>query len=148
MVFVRGCYLPEDLYYLIDGHVWALPVAGNLVRIGMTSVAVHLAGGKFTGITVKADSIGGEIKQGKSVAIVETSKYVGPIPTPVSGILVRGNDALIDDPNVVLDAPYEEGWIAEIMATDWETEKNGLATGAEGIAVYKAKLEAEGIYCA
>ena len=147
MVFVRGCYLPEELYYLIDAHVWALPIAGNLVRIGMTSVAVHLAGGRFTGITVKTDSIGQEIKQGKSVAIIETSKYVGPIPSPVSGILVRGNDALNDDPNIVLGDPYEEGWIAEMMTTNWEVERSGLVTGAEAIDLYKAKLEAEGIRC-
>lgn len=147
MVFVRGCFLPEDIYYLIDRHVWALPMGGDLVRIGITSVAVHLCGKKLTGITLKTDSIGQVIKQGKSVAIIETSKYVGPVPATVTGILLRGNDALTDDPTLVIDDPYEAGWIAEIKATNWEAERASLATGPDGVAAYQAKLEAEGIWC-
>ena len=145
---VRGCNLPEDLYYLIEKHVWAKPMENGTLRIGMTAVAAKLAGSNLAGVTVKAKNIGQEVAQGKSVATVESSKFVGPVPAPVTGVLLRGNDKLATDPNIVSRDPYGEGWIAEIKPSNWDADKAGLATGAEGIAAYKAKLEAENISCA
>jgi glycine cleavage system H protein len=51
------------------------------------------------------------------------------------------------DPNLAVRDPYGEGWIAELQASQWETEKAGLLTGPEGLAVYEAKLQAENISC-
>lgn len=147
MATLRGCELPEDLYYLIDKHVWVRKLEGNLVRLGMTSVAAKLAGGTLNAVTVSARKIGQEIAQGKSVATLESSKFVGPVPAPVSGVLVRGNDRLEADPNVAATDPYGEGWIAEVEATRWDAEVSGLATGPEGVAAYGAKLEADGVSC-
>lgn len=147
MSTIRGCNLPEDLYYFIDKHVWAKPIDGGKIRIGMTSVAAKLSGGKLAAITVKAKSIGQEVKQAKSVATIESSKFVGPVPAPVTGVLECGNDKLVADPNVAIADPYGEGWIAEMKATNWEGEKGSLVTGADGLAKYQAKLEVEGISC-
>jgi glycine cleavage system H protein len=148
MANIRGCNLPDDLYYLIDKHVWAKPMGGGLVRVGMTAVAGKLSGGKLAAITVKSKSIGQEVKQGKSIATLESSKFVGPVPAPVTGILVRANEALASNPNIAVSDPYGEGWIAEMQAAAWDGEKGSLATGAAGIAAYQAKLEAENITCA
>lgn len=147
MATVRGCDLPEDLYYLIDKHVWVRKLEGNLVRLGTTSVAAKLAGGTLNAVTVSARKIGQEIAQGKSVATLESSKFVGPVPAPVSGVLVRGNELLEADPNLAATDPYGEGWIAEVEATSWDAEVPGLATGPEGVAAYGAKLEADGVSC-
>lgn len=147
MATVRGCELPEDLYYLIDKHVWVRKLEGNLVRLGTTSVAAKLAGGTLNAVTVSARKIGQEIAQGKSVATLESSKFVGPVPAPVSGVLVRGNELLEADPNLAATDPYGEGWIAEVEATSWDAEVPGLATGPEGVAAYGAKLEADGVSC-
>lgn len=145
---IRGCNLPDDLYYLIEKHVWAKPMDDGNIRVGMTAVAAKLSGSNLVAVTVKAKAIGNEVPQGKSVATVESSKFVGPVPTPVTGVLVRGNDALAADPNIVARDPYGEGWIAEIKPTNWDGEKGNLATGAEGLAAYQAKLEADDISCA
>ncbi len=147
MATVRGCDLPEDLFYLIDKHVWVRRLEGSLVRLGMTSVAAKLAGGGLNAVTVSARKVGQEVAQGKSVATLESSKFVGPVPAPVSGVLVRGNERLEAEPNIAATDPYGEGWIAEVEATNWEAEVAGLATGAEGVTAYAAKLEAEGISC-
>ncbi len=147
MATIRGCNLPEDLYYLIDKHVWAKPIDGGLLRVGITAVAAKLSGGKLAAITVKAKNIGQEVKQGKSLATVESSKFVGPVPAPVTGVLVRANDALAANPNIAVSDPYGEGWIAEIKPSAWDAEKDKLATGASGVASYQAKLEADNISC-
>ncbi len=147
MATIRGCNLPEDLYYLIDKHVWAKPIEGGLVRVGMTSVAGKLSGGKLIAVTVKAKNVGQEIKQGKSLATVESSKFVGPVPAPITGVLVRANDKLATDPNIVVRDPYGEGWIGELKASNWDAEKGNLVTDAEGVAAYQKKLEADNITC-
>jgi glycine cleavage system H protein len=148
MAEVRGCDLPEDLYYLIERHVWAKPLEGDLVRLGMTTVAAKLSGENIGAVTVSEHKIGREVRQGESVATVESSKFVGPVPAPVGGVLLRGNERLEMDPYLVATDPYGEGWIAELRATAWESEKGALATGADGIAAYRAELEAEDISCA
>ncbi|OGO10414.1 MAG: hypothetical protein A3K46_01940 [Chloroflexi bacterium RBG_13_60_9] len=147
MTTVRGCNLPEDVFYLIEKHVWAKPVDGGSVRVGMTAVAAKLSGGKLAAVTIRKKNLGQPVAQGKSVATVESSKYVGPVVSPVSGTLLRGNDKLEADPNLAVTDPYGEGWIAEIQASAWDAEKGGLATGSDGIAKYQAKLEADGISC-
>lgn len=147
MASIRGCDLPEDLYYYIDKHIWVKPLEGKLVRVGMNTVAAKLTGGKLTAVTVSARKVGKEIQQGKSIATIESSKFVGPVPAPVTGVLVRGNEKLADDPNLTISDPYDEGWIAEIEASDWDTEKGSLLTGTEGIATYEDQLEAAGVSC-
>lgn len=144
---VRGCNLPDDLYYLVEKHVWAKPMEDGTLRVGMTAVAAKMAGSNLAGVTVKAKVVGQEVAQGKSIATVESSKFVGPVPAPVTGILLRGNEQLANDPNVVSRDPYGEGWIAEIKPANWDADKGSLATGADGIAKYQAKLEADNISC-
>ena len=147
MPTIRGCNIPEDLYYNLEKHVWAKPLDGGVVRVGMTQVAGKLAGGKLTAVTAKAKNIGQEVKAGKSAATVESSKYVGPVPAPITGVLLRVNDKLAADPNLPVADPYGEGWIVEIQASDWDSEKDALVTGPAGVAAYQAKLDAEGINC-
>ncbi len=147
MANVRGCNLPDDLYYLIEKHVWAKPVGDGVVRVGITAIAAKLSGGKLAAITVKSKNIGQEVLQGKSLATVESSKFVGPVPAPVTGVLLRSNEKLAADPNIAVSDPYGEGWVAEMQASNWDGEKGSLATGADGVAKYQAKLEAENISC-
>ena len=147
MTIVRGCYLPEDLYYLIEKHVWAKPMGEGVIRVGITSVAGKLSGGKLAAITVKAKNIGQEVKQAKSIATVESSKFVGPVPAPITGVLIKANDKLAADPNIAISDPYGEGWVAEMQATDWDGEKALLVTGSEGVTAYQAKLTADNITC-
>ena len=142
---IRGCDLPEDLYYLLDKHVWAKPLEGNVVRVGITSVAAKLAGGKLAAVTVSARKVGKEVPQGKSVATLESSKYVGPVPSPVTGTLMAGNPALESDPNLAVSDPYGGGWVADLQVESWDP--TGLITGADGLEAYRAVLEAEGITC-
>lgn len=147
MTTVNGCDLPEDVFYNLEKHTWARLLDDGTVRLGMTSVAGKLAGGSLAAVTVSARKVGKEIAAGKSVATVESSKYVGPVPAPVSGTLLRGNDQLSTEPNLATTDPYGEGWIAELTPSDWEGESAELATGPDGVAAYQAWLEAEGVSC-
>ncbi len=147
MATVRGCNIPDNLYYLVDKHVWVRPLDNGNVQVGITAVAGKLSGGKFNAVTVKAKNIGSEVKQGKSLATVESSKFVGPVPAPVTGVLVKANDRLASEPNLAISDPYGEGWVAEMQPSNWDAEKASLVNGEAGVAAYKAKLEADNITC-
>jgi glycine cleavage system H protein len=140
---VSNCNLPEDLYYVVEKHVWARHEDG-VVTVGLTDVAQNLAKGI---ISISPKKVGRRVEAGKSVATVESSKWVGPVPTPVTGEIIEINDGAVADPGIVNREPYAGGWIAKVRPENWEAESVGLATGEAGIAAYSAFLEKEGITC-
>ena len=143
MATVSNCYLPEDLYYVVERHVWARHEDG-VVTVGLTDVAQNLAKGI---LSVSPKKVGRRVDAGKSVATVESSKWVGPVPSPVNGEIVEINEAAVADPGIVNREPYGAGWIARVRSDDWAADSAGLATGESGIAAYAAFLEKEGITC-
>ena len=143
MTAIRNCNIPEDLHYLVEKHVW-LSFDGEFVTMGMTDVAQNLAG-NFLSVTAK--KVGKLIKKGRSVATVESSKWVGPIPCPVQGEVAEINDAVVARPGIMNEDPYDAGWVVKLRPEDWETDSADLVTGAGGVAAYEAFLEAEGIEC-
>lgn len=143
MAMVKNCNLPDDLYYLVERHVWARP-EGDLVTVGMTDVAQNLA---KTIISVTLKAAGKPAKKGRNVATVESGKWVGPVPAPVNGEIVEVNESLVGTPSLINTDPYGDGWVAKIRPDDWATDSAELATGPEGLEAYQAFLDAEGITC-
>ncbi len=145
MALIRGFNLPEDLYYLVDKHVWVAPPSAGVIRVGMTPVAYQLLRHSLVAISVKASIVGAEVPKGKSVAMVESVKYIGPVPAPFTGVVVRANPLLADDPSIAEQDPYGEGWIVEMTAPDWPAAAAGLVTGEPGLAAYRKLLESQNI---
>ncbi|MFD1659103.1 glycine cleavage system protein GcvH [Streptomyces caeni] len=143
MALVKKCNLPDDLYYLVERHVWARQEDG-LVVVGMTDVAQNLA---KTIISVTLKGAGKTVRKGRNVATVESGKWVGPVPAPVSGEIVEVNQALVSSPSLINSDPYQAGWVAKIRAADWEADSADLVTGAAGLEAYQSFLDAEGIVC-
>jgi len=145
MSVVRGCDLPEDLYYWIDKHVWVRDEGDDLLTIGITDPAQHLAA-RVVAVTTK--KVGKAVERGQSVATVESGKWVGPVPTPATGDIVAVNEALASQPTLVNTDPYGAGWIVRLKATVWSVQQAELHTGSHGVDEYRAFLEREGISCA
>lgn len=143
MSAVNGCNIPDDLYYVVEKHVW-VKRDEDAVIIGLTDVAQSLA---HTIISVTSKAAGKPIKRGKSVATVESGKWVGPVPSPVEGQILAINEALAANPSLLNRDPYGEGWIARLSPTDWSSDVAELVTGAEGVAAYQAFLDLQGISC-
>ena len=89
MTLVNNCNLPEDLYYVVEKHVWARP-EGEFVTVGMTDVAQNMA---KTIVAVTPKAAGATVKKGRNIATVESGKWVGAVSAPVSGEIVAVNDA-------------------------------------------------------
>lgn len=143
MAVVSNCNLPEDLYYIVDKHVWAR-WDGELVTVGMTDVAQNMAK-SIIAVTPKA--AGKAVKKGRNVATVESGKWVGPVPAPVSGEIAEVNESLARTPGLINSDPYGAGWVARLRPDNWDADAADLVTGADGVAAYQRFLDAEGISC-
>lgn len=145
MATIRGFEFPEELYYLIEKHVWVQFVAGEPARLGLTPVAYRLLRNSLVAITVRPKTLGQEVPRGKTVAMVESLKYIGPLPAPFTGVVVRANARLTDDPDLAVADPYGEGWIAELDPVDRESATAGLLTGQAALDAYRTLLEAQNL---
>jgi glycine cleavage system H protein len=108
--------VPEDRQYL-ETHEWALPDDGT-VRVGITEFAQDELGDV---VFVELPDTGSTVDQKESFGVVESIKAVSDLYAPVSGTVVAANDALLDDPELINQHPFEEGWMLEVTPSD-ETE--------------------------
>ncbi len=145
MATANGCNIPDDLYYLVDKHVWVRVEADGAITVGITDVAQHLAG-KVIAVSLK--KAGKVLGKGQSAGTVESGKWVGPVQVPVGGELVEVTDTLKSNPGLINQDPYGAGWIVKLKPADWDAERQDLVTGADGIAAYQRSLDEKGIACA
>ncbi len=137
---VRGCNLPEDLFYNVDNNVWAKREADGNVAVGLTSYACSLAG-EIVSYTPK--KIGKAVEKDKSCATVESGKWVGPVKTPVAGEVVATNDAVAGKPGTINKDPYAQGWVVKIKPANWDADAATLKSGADALAAFEAKMQAD-----
>ncbi len=145
-----GCLLPDGLHYLAEHHVWARADAlgpgpdATLVTVGITDV--------FQALTQRVmfftpRRIGREVQQGDPIAVLESGKWMGTVPSAVEGEIAEFNPALSRSPTLLNRDPYGEGWVARLYTKESSLERQGLVTGPSGIAFYRSLLEAGGIRC-
>ncbi|WP_338465621.1 hypothetical protein RXV95_08495 [Novosphingobium sp. ZN18A2] len=141
MTQVRGCNLPDDLLYDVDNHTWFQETGDGKVKLGMTTVATALAG-EIVAFTPK--KVGRSVSAGKSVATIESGKWVGPAKSAAAGTIVEVNEAMVSKPNTANDDPYGAGWLVILDPEDWASVKPTLTPGSEVAAPYEAKMDADG----
>ena len=137
---VRGCHLPDELLYDVENNIWFEEMPDGKVRLGMTAVAVAMAG-RLVAYTPKR--VGREIRPGKSFATVESGKWVGPAKSAAGGSVVEINDALAANPAIANDDPYGQGWLIVLEPEDWQSVRTSLTPGTEVAPMYEAKMDAD-----
>lgn len=106
--------IPDELRYSQE-HEWARVIDGTRVRVGITDFAQDALGDV---VYVDLPAVGGSVSASESVGELESTKSVSEMYAPVSGTVVAVNEALTDNPQLLNDDPYGEGWLIEIDASD------------------------------
>jgi glycine cleavage system H protein len=135
MSIIHGFEIPDDLYYQIETHVWVRLRPDGSTQLGLTPVAYKMLRNSVVAIS------GQQVAKGRSLAMVESLKYIGPLSAPFDGVFLRGNDQLASDPDLAESDPYGEGWIAEMRPCDWDLASRDLVTGPAALAAYQAFLD-------
>ena len=143
MAIINDCNIPEDLYCDGEQDVWVRFEDDTFV-LGMTDIAQSLAG-RFLYAHIK--EAGRHVEAGKSIATVESSKWVGPVRTPVAGEIIAVNEKVEENPDLINKSPYNDGWIARLKGKDIAEAMNRLVTGKAAVEVYKKKIEEQKVEC-
>ena len=129
-MLVRGLDFPASLHYLVEHQVWAQPEDDGLVRVGVTSLGIQLAGEIYM---CRPKAVGSAVEQGRSIGVVELAKSIVSVKSPVNGVVAEVNPRLGAEPELVHLDPYGAGWLARVKVADFAAEAAALVHG-EGVA--------------
>lgn len=116
---------PKELKYTKD-HEWARP-SGKTVVVGVTAHAQEALGDV---VYVELPKLGATLTEGQAFGVIESTKAVSELFAPVSGKVVKVNDALSDNPSIVNTDPYQAGWIVEVELSDTKQLDGLMDAGA------------------
>ena len=103
----------ENLSYTND-HEW-IKIEGNIASVGITDFAQSELGDI---VFIEVETIGEILNKNEVFGTVEAVKTVSDLFIPVSGKVLEFNNALEDNPELVNDSPYGDGWIVKIENTN------------------------------
>ena len=105
---------PQDRVYSRD-HEWAKDNGDGTVIVGITDYAQEM----LTDIVfVEIPPIGKKVAKGEPVAVVESVKSVSDVYSPVSGEVIDVNTRLEENPELVNQDAFGEGWIVKMRLSD------------------------------
>jgi glycine cleavage system H protein len=104
---------PDDLKYHPE-HDWAR-VDGDEATLGITWFAQDALGEL---VHFEPPEEGSQVAKDSSYGEVESVKAVSEVIAPLSGEVVEVNRRIVDEPEIVNDSPYGDGWLVRIRLSD------------------------------
>jgi glycine cleavage system H protein len=101
--------VPDDRKYL-ESHEWVADTDGT-AKIGISDFAQDELGDV---VFVELPSEGDELSHDEEFGVVESIKAVSDLYSPVKGTVTAVNDALADQPELVNEDPFGDGWMVEV----------------------------------
>ena len=117
--------IPENLRYHKE-HEW-VRVNGSQATVGISHFAQDALGDV---VFIELPKVGAEVDANQEMGEVESTKATSNVYSPVSGKIMKVNDALQDHPDLLNSDPYGEGWIAVIELGDPE-QVDSLMTASQ-----------------
>jgi len=138
MVTIDEYTLPDDLYYHQE-HFWVRVEEDGNARVGLNEFATKMMGPI---VFIDLPGQGDQVVQNQIIGAVESGKWVGKIYAPLSGEILKVNNALADVPTLPNQDPYGEGWLFIIKPSKPDEELKNLIHGSEQIAEFlKSEIE-------
>ena len=117
---------PSDRKYSKE-HEWALLEPDGRVLVGITEFAQEELGDV---VFVALPKVGTQLAQFAMMGEIESVKTVSDLYTPVGGEVVELNGLLTDQPELVNEDVYGQGWLVRMAITD-ASELENLLTADE-----------------
>lgn len=141
----RGCAIPEEYLYDFELNVWVLVLEDGTVRMGMTDVAQTLCG-KIVSLSFKP--VGATIRRGRTLAVIESAKWVGPFRSPLTGELLETNEQTFARDGLIANRdPYGAGWLVRLAPAALDEEGAPLIDGVEAFPLYRELTDRDDITC-
>jgi glycine cleavage system H protein len=104
---------PSDLKYHPE-HDWAR-IDGDQATFGVTWYAQDSLGEV---VFYEPPEVGAKITKDEAYTEVESVKAVSDVYAPLSGEVLEVNEKVADNPELINEDPYGEGWLAKVKLTD------------------------------
>ena len=126
---------PDDLLYTSD-HEWLRrgEASPDEAVIGITDFAQDQLGDV---VYLDLPAAGDSLNAGERFGEIESVKTVSDLYAPISGEVLAANGELEEQPELVNDSPYEDGWLIRVRIADDSELDNLLDADA-----YTAQLPA------
>ncbi len=111
---------PEGIKYT-EEHEW-ISLEGDVATIGITDFAQSELGDI---VFVEVETVGESLAKNEVFGTVEAVKTVSDLYLPVSGQVLEVNERLTDEPELINNDPFGEGWIIKLKV-DNVTDVDGL----------------------
>ncbi len=102
--------VPSELKYT-ESHEWLRLEDDGLITVGVTDHAQALLGDL---VFVELPEAGTEFVSGDECCVVESVKAASDVYMPISGEVVAVNEALADEPEIINNSPYDNGWLFKV----------------------------------
>jgi glycine cleavage system H protein len=132
--------IPPDLRYTRE-HEWASLGEGGKVRVGITDFAQSRLGDV---VYLDLPEVGSTVTAGESMGEVESTKSVSDIYAPLSGSVAGLNAECRDNPALVNQDPYGEGWLVVVEPGDAKDYDKLLTAEEYAALVRELDGDAEG----
>lgn len=101
--------LPQDTRYAAS-HQWVRAERGNVVQVGLTSRASGLG----DTVHVTLPTVGATVVAGDALGEIKSTEGSTDLSSPVSGIVVDVNQAVIDNPESLTTESAADFWLFEV----------------------------------
>lgn len=105
---------PSNLKYT-EEHEWVRLEEGNVAYVGITDFAQSELGEI---VYVEVTTEGEDLDANEVFGTVEAVKTTSDLYLPVAGKVLEFNEKLEDEPELVNESPYEDGWIIKLEVSD------------------------------
>jgi glycine cleavage system H protein len=119
---------PDELKYHAE-HDWAR-IEGDEATFGITWYAQDTLGEV---VFFTPPALGTALSKDESYTEVESVKAVSDVVAPLSGEVIAVNEQLSDNPQLINEDPYGEGWLVRVRLSD-PGEVDGLMDSAAYVA--------------
>jgi glycine cleavage system H protein len=124
----------ENLFYTKE-HEW-VSLEDSVAVVGITDYAQ----GALGDVTfIELPKVGREVEQFEQCVAVESVKAASDVYSPLSGKIIEINEELENNPGLINQSCYQDGWIIKLEPADLN-EKEKLMS-AEKYKIYVKTLE-------
>ena len=106
--------IPADLKY-IETHQWVRVADDGTATVGITDFAQEQLGDV---VYIGLPEVGETVRGGEEAGVAESVKSASDVFSPVTGEVIAINEALEEEPEIVNDDPYGEGWMFRVKLAD------------------------------
>jgi glycine cleavage system H lipoate-binding protein len=126
MVEVFGFKVPTSTYYLHRGHAWAVLEDTGRVRVGLDDFSQKILG---PAEAIEFPEVGRVYYQDHVCLALVRQGHKARIVAPVDGLVQELNPKVQQQPRLVHDDPYGEGWLFRVQPTNLNRNLDNLFAG-------------------